>query len=152
MEGRSKGFCQGGIAGIDAFRNGNQHLRKYLDIFGKTARQIADPRGAPVHPAEVRFAGKAVRALPAVGGTDADFGAHGKAFGLGALFNNGAADFVSRNVAVGQMASGYQGMIGTAKAGVGDFHQHFIRTHCIIRNVFINQPPVFSKDNSFHKF
>ena len=58
--------------------NGNQHLRIDFDILGKAAGQIADPRGSPVHPAELLFAGKAIGALPAVSGTNADPRAHGR--------------------------------------------------------------------------
>ena len=37
VQGRGKGFRQGSIAGIDALRDGNQHLRIHFDILGKAA-------------------------------------------------------------------------------------------------------------------
>ena len=150
MQSGSKGFGQGGVPGVHAFRYGDQHLREHFDIFGKPARQITDTRRASMNPAELLFAVAAIHAASAIGGTDTDFGPNAGSGGGSAFVHNNGADLVSQDVIFRNHAGGDKGMVGSTEARIGHFDQYFIVRQPVIRDLFINQSLGFTKNHSFH--
>jgi hypothetical protein len=70
---------------------------------------------------------------------------------LGAFFDNHATDFMTQDIALRQKTASHQGVVGAAKPRIGDFDKDLVGCQCVIRDLFIDESPVFTKYDRFHK-